>query len=221
LFVGGSPLDTYQPRTIVPLLEEAFRRNGIDFEARHYPSSRALVLSNSGEADGELNRVSNFHEVSKGEYPNLVRIESHLMTVHLAVFSRRNTRIDKPSDLKGFNIAYKRGRKNVEKILDGFVFEKDMQPKNSDMTAFSMLAEGRVDYVMSPSFEGQMLIQQNDKFDAIKEVGRIEEVKIYSYMHKKHSGLAETIAASLEEMKQDGTFQRIVEEVRALILAGK
>jgi len=39
-------------------------------------------------------------------------------------------------------------------------------------------------------------------------------------MHKKHTQLAKAIAATLEEMKRDGTYQKIVDNVRASILAG-
>ncbi len=77
-FVGGAPLDTYQPSVIVPILQEAFARNNINFKATHYPSARSLVMSNSGAADGELHRVYNFQEVSKGKYPNLIRGKTNL-----------------------------------------------------------------------------------------------------------------------------------------------
>jgi len=220
LFVGGAPLDTYQPRVIVPLLKEAFKRNGIHFTAKNYPSTRALELSNSGEADGELHRVYDFHVVSKGRYPNLVRIDCQLMSVYRAVFSRDARRINDSEELKGYRVAYQRGRKAVLHDLGPILGEESLLPKNSDLTAFKMLAEGRVDYVVSESFEGQRMIASNPEFKRIKEVGRLKEARIYAYMHKKHTQLAKAIAATLEEMKRDGTYQKIVDNVRASILAG-
>lgn len=220
LFVGGAPLDTYQPRVVVSLLKEAFKRNGIVFNAKHYPSTRSLELSNSGEADGELHRVHDFHTVSKGAYPNLVRIDSQLMSVYRAVFSRNKRKIKSPEELKGFKVAYQRGRKAVEHDLGPLLGDEYLLPKNSDLTAFGMLAEGRVDYVVSESFEGQRMISANTNFKSIKEVGRLKEARIYAYMNKKHSDLARTIAATIQEMKRDGTYHQIVDDVRASIIAG-
>lgn len=218
LFVGGSPLDTYQPRVIVPLLEEAFRRNGIEFKAESYPSARSLMMSNSGEADGELHRVYDFAEVSEGRFPNLVRIESELLVIHLSVFSEDPATINDWSDLKGADVAYQRGRQNAQNYLEKAVKPKHIHPKNSDILAFRMLANGRVGFVVSESFEGQRMIFKNDEFKDIREVGRLKETRIYAYMHKKHRELAKTIAATLEAMKQDGTYSRIVERVRKELL---
>jgi len=220
VFVGGAPLDTYQPQTIVPLLEEAFRRNGILFEVRSYPSARSLVMSNSGAADGELHRVYDFHKVSKGKYPNLVRIESQLMAVYLAVFSKANGPVEDWSDLKGFDVAFQRGRQDVQNYLEENVDHAGILPKNSDMTSFKMLAEARVDYVVAESFQGQLMIKQSSEFEEIQEVGRLVETRIYAYMHKKHRKLAGKIATTLEAMKHDGTYNRIVNEVKERMLAG-
>jgi len=221
LFVGGAPLDSYQPRVIMPLLKEAFKRNGIRFHAEYYPSSRSLLLSNRGEADGELHRVYDFHTVSHGRYPNLVRIESHLMSVYLVVFSKEAGPAEQWEDLKGFDVGYQRGRQNVKTYLGNALSAEDIHPKNTDLTAFMMLGEGRLDYVVSERMDGQRLIQTHPELKNIKEVGCLKETKIYTYMHKRHAKLAETVAATLEEMKQDGTFQRIVEEVKKEMLSGR
>lgn len=221
LFVGGAPLDSYQPQVIVPLLREAFARNGIRFEAEAYPSARSLVMSNSGEADGELHRVHNFAEVSKGRYPNLMRIEFQLMSVYLSVYSKKSGTISRWKDLKGYDIAFQRGRQNVRAYLENAVGKNDIHPKNTDLTAFYMLAEDRVDYVVAEDFEGQRILQLYPELQGIKAVGRLEETRIYSYINKKHSQLAETIAMTLTDMENDGTYQRIVEDVRASLLAGE
>jgi len=220
LFVGGAPHDTYQPRVIIPLLEEAFRRNGIRFSAESYPSPRALLMSNSGVADGELHRVHDFHEVSEGRYPNLIRVESQLMSIYLAVFSAKNrAEVASWDDLKGYIVGYRRGRQNTKKHLETVSDETLIKPQNTELGLFRMAAEGRVDYAVSESFAGQHLLQRNPELGGVKEVGKIKEARIYAYMNKKHAELAKKIGATLEDMKKDGTFQKIVESVREEILA--
>jgi len=95
IFFGGEPLDRYQPSAIVPILKEAFKRNGIKFNAVYHPSLRSLVLSNSGATDGELHRVYDFHKASGDKYPNLIRIESQLLSGWTSAFSNKKIEIKK------------------------------------------------------------------------------------------------------------------------------
>ncbi len=78
-----------------------------------------------------------------------------------------------------------------------------------------MLALNRVDMVVSESREGKRLIKNNRELSRIIEVVKIKETKIYSYIYKKHKDIAPKIAKTLEEMKKDGTFLRIVNKVNA------
>ena len=81
LFSGRPSADTYQPRIIVPLLTEAFKRVGHSFKAAHDPSLHSLGSSSSGKTGDELRRVYGFHRVPKSKYPNLVKIESELLRI--------------------------------------------------------------------------------------------------------------------------------------------
>jgi len=211
VFSGGAPLDTYQPRVIVPILTEAFKRNGIVFEARYHPSLRSLMYSNSGRIDGELHRVYEFHEISDGKYPNLIRIESKLLSIWLSAFSIKEKEIKKWEDLKDYKVIYYRGRKNVEKYLKANIPFEQVSTSVTDSQAFKMLAAGRIDVVISESVAGKQILTNNPAYRNIKEIAKLEETKIYSYINKKHKDLALKIAKTIEEMKQDGTFAKIVE----------
>ncbi|MCJ8339853.1 MAG: transporter substrate-binding domain-containing protein [Pseudomonadales bacterium] len=213
VFTGGASLKSYQPSIIVPILTEAFKRNGIKFRALHHPSLRSLMLANSGKLDGELHRVYDFHKVSMGKYPNLVRIESKLLSVWLSVFSANGIVITGWGNLKGFRVAYYRGRKDVETILNKVLAPELIIRVNTDEQAFSMLAAGRVDLVISESIQGKMLVESHQKFRKIMEVAKIDESKIYAYMHFKHKKLVGEIAEILNGMKEDGSFLKIVDKV--------
>lgn len=217
-FVGGAPLQTFQPRVIIPLLTEAFKRNGIAFEARHVASARALLLSNSGEADGELHRVKDFHAITNNNYPNLVRIDSELLTVHLTIYALGSKqKVSGWSDLSGKRVAYQRGRKNVERFLELDAPPSVISTTLTDYNAFTMLTKGYVDFVVSESPEGLMMIETVPEFGVIREVARLEATPIYAYMHSRHAKLAERIAKTLEEMKRDGSFQRIFRDAASYV----
>jgi len=204
VFTGGASLKSYQPSIIVPILTEAFKRNGIEFRALYHPSLRSLILANSGKLDGELHRVYDFHKVSMGKYPN---------SVWLSAFSSNGIIITGWGDLKGYRVAYYRGRKDVETILNKVLAPALITRVNTDEQAFSMLAAGRVDLVISESIQGKMLIESHQKFSKITEVAKIDESKIYAYMHIKHEKLVGDIAEILNGMKEDGSFLKIVDKV--------
>ncbi len=209
-FSGGAPLNSYQPKVIIPILKEAFRRKGVIFHAEHNPSLRSLELSNSGVVDGELHRVFNFHQVSNGEYPNLVRIESQLLSIWVTAFATKEFKISSWADLSNHKVAYYRGRKNVENFLKGIMASENIQTVNDDKQAFRLLANDRIKIVISELKEGINIIKSSDKFKKIKEISRLDETKIYAYIHKKHKDLARQVAQALEEMKKDGTFTRLL-----------
>lgn len=213
VFSGGAELDDYQPKIIIPILTEAFHRLGIQFSALYAPSSRSLVMSNSGETDGELHRVYNFHEISNGKYPNLIRINSKLLSVWLAVFShRKDIKIENWEDLKHYNVIYYRGRHNVKNKLEKYLPKEQIYEVTTDKLAFNMLSKKRADIVISESHEGQILIESSTYFSNIQEIAKLEETLIYSYINKKHESLAPLVAKTIEEMKQDGTYSTIVNQ---------
>jgi len=217
-FTGGAPLDSYNPSITVPLLTEAFKRNGIKFYAEYQPSLRSLKLSNSGVFDGELHRVHNFHIVSKAQYPNLLRVESQLLSVWLAAFSTRPLKISSWKDLQGLKVAYYRGRKNITNILDQVLIPNNIVRVQDDQQAFMLLSTNRVDVVITTSIQGRKITENTPAFAKIIEAGKLQQSKIFAYMHLKHEQLAEKIAVTIEQMKTDGTFEKIVSENRSLWL---
>ncbi|MCJ8339094.1 MAG: transporter substrate-binding domain-containing protein [Pseudomonadales bacterium] len=212
-FTGGQPLHQYQPSIIVPILTEAFKRNGIKFKALHHPSLRSLLYSSTGFLDGELHRIYDFHKVSGGQYPDLIRIESKMLTVWLAVFATKKIKFETWADLKGHTVAYSRGRKNLEKTLPQYLPADKIIAANNDTHAFKMLSEGSVDLVISESRLGDDLLEAYSLFSNITKINKIYPTRIYSYMHKKHQQLAADIALTIEQMKEDGSYAKIVETV--------
>jgi polar amino acid transport system substrate-binding protein len=212
-FSAGAPLDGYQARIIVPILSEAFKRNQIRFHAKYYPSLRSLQLSNSGEVDGELHRVDNFFEVSDGKYPNLLRIDSLLLSVWLSAFSTQNIKLESWEDLRNYRVIYYRGRKNVEKHLHRVLPNEQIYAVNTDEQAFRMLVADRADIVISENVQGNRIIADNPKLSAVVEIAKLQETKIYAYIHKKHEKLLPKIAETIGKMKVDNSFSKIVDDV--------
>jgi len=209
-FSGGAPLDSYQPRITIAVLKEAFKRNGIQFHALYRPSLRSLEMSNAGITDGELHRIYDFKKISHGKYPNLLRIESQILSIYRAAFSTKNIKIQSWQDLEGYKVAYYRGRKDIEKILNNVLAPHNIIKTITDEQAFNMLLAKRVDIVISESTEGEKLLEKKEIFSKVREIKKIDETKIYAYIHKKHKKIIPRIVISIEEMKKDGSFEKIL-----------
>lgn len=212
-FSAGAPLNGFQAQIIIPILKEAFKRNGVEFKAEYNPSLRSLQKSNSGVVDGELHRIYDFHKASANKYPNLIRINSKILSVWAAAYATKNIKINNWQDLKRYHVVYYLGRKNVESILGEFMPSSQVKTVNNDLQAFKILAANRTDIVISESYNGRAIISSSSEFKDIKEVARLHEIGIYSYIHKKHEKLGIQIAKTIEEMKVDQSFSRIVKKV--------
>ena len=208
-FTGGAPHETYQPSIIIPILTEAFRVNGIEFSSEYNPSLRSLILSNSGELDGELHRVSDFQEISDGKYPNLIRVDTHLMSIWQSFYTNiKGITVESFEDLEPYRVAYYRGRKNIQKLLEGVVPESQISQVSTDEQAFRMLNSGRIDIVISESRQGNSIINMYNYKD-ISELVKIDEIRICTYLNKKHRLLVPLLNETLLEMKRNGTYDRI------------
>jgi len=171
---------------------------------------RSLQVSNSGELDGELHRVSNFHEITNNQYNNLLRIDSKLLSVHLIVFAKENFLINSTEDIQNYSLAYYRGRKDVDQLLSQQTTQKSIYRVNTDIQAFQMLAADRVDLVITESHLGNSIINSNTEFNNIKELKHLAKTDIHSYIHKKHQKLLPIINKTLELMEANGRFEEII-----------
>lgn len=198
VFGAGSPLDSHQVQIITPKLKKAFASLGIRFEVRNLPSARSLSESNSGRIDGELHRVKDFHRISGHRYSNLLKIDYKMMSVWLSVYAKSSKiKIDSWEDLSQYRVSYYRGRKNVEAKLSQFVKKSNIFVTDTDVQAMKMLKLGRVDLVISESLQGAKLIASNNQLSQIMEISKLEETKIYSYIHKRHQGLIKPLIVEL------------------------
>lgn len=160
-----------------------------------------------------MHRIYDFHKVSGGKYPNLIRVEARILSVWLAAFAKdKNIKVNTAEDLKPYSVAYYRGRQNVKALLETHLPKDQIVEVTNDEQAFKMLAAGRVDVVISESREGLNIVKSSKNYNGIFELKRLDETRIYAYMNKKHAALAKKIAQTINKMKVAGTFRRLFEE---------
>ena len=192
-------------RYIEGIIEEALHRSGYNFNLVTLPYERSLKMSNEGLVDGEVARSPSIEP----QYPNLIRVPESILDIDIVVISREPVDLsDGWNALAGKSIGVLTGMKATQQYLPETVHL--ITVKNTTQL-IDMLLKNRVDYVVFMRSIG-ISILGGDRHGLIVNARPLATVPNYTYLHKKHKNLVPGLAQSLREMKQDGTFQQIVEK---------
>ncbi len=212
-FSSGATPDSFQAMVMQPILTEAFARIGYELQVEYLPASRSAVLANKGQTDGELNRVSNFFQTTRGQFPNLLRIDPVIVYAKTAIFSRKDL---VPCSAKSMNdsaIAFKRGRRLTSKELRSDLYNfSEIFEVGTDRQAIQMLVKGRVEYVQTGLQIGSKLLTQLQANEQFKPCFIRPAKSIHGYIHKKHKDLLPKLTQALTEMKQQGVFEQLKQQ---------
>lgn len=202
------------------MLTEAFQRMGYGFELKSYPPRRAPKAANSGTTDGDSHRIYSYNKDNK--YPNLVRVEEPVQTIERCVFTKRDDiTVSGWESLAPYRVLYVGGIVVDERGLDsGGVPKENRFAVVTVDSAFKMLASDRGDVAVTSATTGWDTIKLLKLQDSgIKRVGTaLKIIYLYPYIHKKYAGLAGELANRLREMKVEGTYDRLLSEVRGKTL---
>ena len=184
---------------------EAFRRARLELRLEKLPAERALLLSNSGVADGELNRLAGVET----QYPNLIRVPEKLGDWYFTAFSKDASIPGNFDAIRERTVGVIRGWKIYESALAG---AKDVITVDDPDQLFRLLQLDRIEVALYIRLMG---LEQIRKL-GIKDV-RILDPPLYIretfiYLHHSHADLVPALTAALRAMKQDGTYQRAYRE---------
>jgi polar amino acid transport system substrate-binding protein len=192
------------PGILERLLAEACRRIGIEATFRNLPAERGLSDANAGFVDGVVARVEHMERM----YHHLVRIRSaSIESRDFVAFSRGGlSPIFSWSDLAAHNITYVRGWKIFE---NNATAAKSAVAVDSTRRAFELLARERTDVVLNARLDGTLMAAQLGIEDIRIHEPPLASVSLYPYVHRRNARYVLALTAALDEMKADGTFDRI------------
>jgi polar amino acid transport system substrate-binding protein len=199
--------DTIVFKRTYAIMEEAFARIGYDFLLNTYPGKRALQLSNSGRTDGEAHRI--YDITSHGAYPNLIRIPECQQIIHDYAYATKDIDISNGwPDLASYNVAIRRGAAFLTKMSQKHALTTYELDTTEQLVKY--LQTGRADIILSNPDEAHLVLGSEEIKDST--IRRLEPplstLPIFTYLHKRHANLVPRVAATLHEMKLDGTYQR-------------
>ncbi len=189
--------------TLDKIVKQAFRRIGQEVRIVCLPSERALNNANKGTDDGDFVRVAGIEKM----YPNLVMVPEKLVEFEFTAFAKDRIRIRGWQSLKPYNVGIITGWKILEKNISGV---RSLTEVKDPDTLFALLVNGRTDVVVYDRQLGNALIKKRG-FSGVKELGPpLAKRGVYIYMNRRNAGIVPRLAAAIRQMKQDGTFKRIL-----------
>lgn len=202
---NNTPMDR---KALQTLSQEAFRRIGHELKLVSLPSERSLFAANLGEVDGEGLRVAGLGS----QYPNLVQVPERYIGISFVAFARdKSIRLDQGWDsLKPYSVAFITGWKMFEANTAG---ARAITRVDRPEQLFRMLEGERVDLALYTRTDGVALARSLG-IAAIPLTPPLKEADMYLYLHKRHEALVPRLAQALREMKADGSYQRILNNLQ-------
>jgi len=207
-----SPSDTNVYKVSEAVLTEALRRNNIKLVLEIYPPKRAELLVNLGKVDGDSHRINEFNKNN----PDIIRVSEPVQSIRQSVFTKKlNFQVDGWKSLSPYKVIFVEGIRLAENEIRKAVKEQNLIPVDTIETSFKMLAKDRGELLItSPETGFATMKKLSLEKSGIKILTPpVTEIYLYTYLNKKHEKLASKISDSLKEMKADGFYQRIIENI--------
>ena len=189
------------------IFKEVFGRLGMEVELVFTPTNESLADVNAGIIDAEANRIAGMGEL----YPNFRRVPEPNMTMEFVAFSKEEHEFDGWESIQGFDIGIVRGWKILENHTQDFPYVITVP---TEVELFTMLEKGRIDLALYAKLTGYACLKEMDLPHIAHLDPPLETRNMYLYVHKKHADLTDDIARVLREIKSDGTYEQIVDDVR-------
>lgn len=192
------------------VLEEAFNRLNMRLIFQEMPAERSINLVSSGIDDGDCCRIPS---AIQEDYPDLLSVPVSFFSATFSAFSKEKTMsFSTWQDLKPYNIGVVPGWKilvtNVKKVNP-----RGYTVIDTPEAMFRMLDMGRIDVATYGYLSGLKVLSDQHLKDIYALDPPLAVKPLFLQLNKKHSQLVPEIARVFQEMKDDGTIDRITGKV--------
>ncbi|HEY5648155.1 MAG TPA: transporter substrate-binding domain-containing protein [Nitrospiria bacterium] len=194
---------------------EISSRIGMKGSMTRLPGERSLLNVNQGIDDGTLIRVGGLEEV----YPNLVQVREKIKDNEFVVFSKKTDfTVTGWESLKPYNVAFINGWKIMEENVREA--RSIIKVRNAE-ELFSLLEKNRVDIILLEKTTGLYFIQSKGLKNVRMLTPPLAKREMFMYLNEKHRALVPDIEAAIRGIKQDGTYQEIMEHTLGKLTPGE
>ena len=187
-------------------MKEAFKRNGLDVTFTALPAEISIQQANDGTDDGDGPRIAGLTQ----KYPNLIQVPEKIIDVEFSAFSK-NTAFEPNGweSLKPYRVGTVIGWKILE---DNIIGTGKLEKVNNIEMLFKFLDASRIDIAVIGKLDGLAAI----KSQGLKDIHILQPPlavrEMFLYLNKKHKDIVPQIASALKSLKDDGTYQKIVNQ---------
>jgi len=204
--VAGLYHSPEQTGLVDELLEQALERVGYSLRVLTVPTERSLKMSASGLADGELLRTRAIEQY----FPTLLRVPELLVMSEFVVFSRDAVDLKNSwQSLAGKSVGVIFGMKIIENKVPASALVTKVK---NEKQLFTLLQKKRIDYAVFVKDIGRYYLHKNNIKGLVVSDLSLESVPGYVYLHPKHAALVPRLSSALQAMKQEGSYQKLVDQ---------
>jgi len=199
---------------------EAFLRLGKEFHYEIYPAKRASIMLNTGQVDGEparyLSYENNFPDVIRVEEPVIAdQIQAYTLDPNISFKNWESLRDQK------YRVDYRRGSLLQEQNLASIVRVENLFAVTEPIQGLRRLVAGHSDIFIDNTLSSFPLLATPEFVNSgIREVGQLQKIFLYPYLHKRHTALASALAVTLRQMKSEGLFHRYEQQAQQEFISG-
>lgn len=193
------------------VVAEIARQTGMEIAVAPYPRARMFKMIQ--EEANQIHGMAAAPDNQEKDFANLVKVtEPILVQKIVAVSPKKDLQINGWDSLKGLRLAHVRGSKLIETRVAKAGLES--YPLVGAQQGLLFIKNNRADVLLTtPMLVGSLL--KDPQFGEIKILEPALEDNVYfSYFYGKHKDLAEKFQKALAAIKADGTYQKIVQEIK-------
>lgn len=188
-------------------MQEAFSRIGATVVLQLLPPERALINADRGIEDGDVGRIGGLSQ----KYPNLIQVQETLHVGEFSAFAKgEGFRIQGWESLEPYHVGIIKGHKICEANVGA---ARSVTAVENLELLFTLLEKGRADVVIAEKRFGEEHVRTRRLEGVAALDPPLATVEFFLYLHKKHAGIVPGLASAVKGMKEDGTHQRIFDEV--------
>lgn len=197
----------------VEIIQKAFKRMQQPISITVLPWARAIHKIEHGEADAIFTAFKTSERETFAEFSNEI-----LMPQIVSLFVKKNSRIVFDGNISKLS-QYQFGA--VRKVSYGESFDtavknevlKNIQLVTIGKQNFLKLLRDRIDIVVSNKYGALDILKQLNKLDMVQELSpELQSIPSYIAFSKKRnlSAIRDKFDATLKQMKNDGTYDKII-----------
>ncbi len=194
------------PRSIAmnAVLTEVFTRMGIKLKIVAMPSKRSLINADKGIEDGNFLRTQGI----SAKFPNLIMIPERLSVNNIVAFSKhQNIQVNGWKSLNDYHVVCVNGWRNCARELPD---PKQKTIVKDEKLLFTLLEKDRADLGIFGRSTGLKLLDEMGIANIKALDPPVAVSGLFLYINKKHESLIPNISGILRQMKNDGTYQKIL-----------